>query len=233
MSSGETDTDEERVQAQVQSDQGELTLLDLNPTIPVSSDSDGEIVEAVSPDERETGTASAETWSSPARTCVPSAASTGCTGKTTMILRPGLLYVDSEGPFMRGPWGTVVKIRPMWRSLPVLHWVLKRKVGRRKDRGRIRDPVPRLGRNSGPMVVRVLDDGETTAGRSRPMIETSPARTQSRGRVPINEIENPQPVEALRHERVRREALAEDVPKTTVRRRMRGKQAPMEERARS
>ena len=64
------------------------------------------------------------------------------------------------------------------------------------------------------------------------MIETSPARTQSRGRVPINEIENPQPVEAPLRERTHREALAEDVPKTTVRRRMRGKQAPMEERAR-
>ena len=149
------------------------------------------------------------------------------------MLRPARLYVDSEGPFfIMTPTGPVVKIRPMWRSLPVLHWVLKRKAGRRKGRGRIVDPVPRLGRNSGPMVVQVLDDGETTAGRSRPMIGTSPARSQSRGKVLINDIENPQPVEAPLHEGARREPLAEDVPKTTVRRRMRGKQAPMEERAR-
>ena len=254
MSSSSGDTDEERVRAQVQGDQGELTLLDLNPTIPVSSEeSDGEVVEAVSPDDQGTGTAPAETWFSPARTSVPSAASTGSTmrsckreskrgstvrgwkGKTTGMLRPVRLYVDSEGPFfIMTPTGPVVKIRPMWRSLPVLHWALvNRGVGRRKGRGRIEDPVPRLGRNSGPMVVQVLDDGETTAGRSRPMRVTSPSRTRSRSRVPINDIENPRPVEAPLREEARREPLAEDVPKTTVRRRMRGKQAPMEERARS
>jgi hypothetical protein len=252
MSSSSGDTDEERVRAQVQGDQGELTLLDLNPTIPVSSEeSDGEVVEAVSPDDQGTGTAPAETWFSPARISVPSAASTGSTtrsckreskrgstvrgwkGKTTGMLRPVRLYVDSEGPFfVMTPTGPVVKIRPMWRSLPVLHWALvNRRVGRRKGRGRIGDPVPRLGQNSGPVVAQALD-GEVTVGRIRHMIETSQARSQSRSRVPINVIENPRLVEAPLREQVRRESLAEDVPKMTVRRRMRGKQAPTEERAR-